>query len=688
MFRGQLKKLLMLCFLAAALSLTLEGRAQTPLKEQALEDRKGSNNSQLTAILLSDQIVSAQWDTKQSAGQDLIDLLLYRKVGDPLANIDSVFSNKDVGVKPLILAYLEALAQHRSNGIQVDRLDRGLTDKSAAVRYYAHLLLSALHLQRGSVLAGIRFAEGSLTSLEGFQGNGLEITLDEAKYNALSLLSTAFILDSNVEEAGKSLRDMLSIARTAAIEVARFSLLNNLSAAYELKGDFTTALIVAQKMEGLEKSSEYEKVLSDYTLGRLYIKNDKAKRGVPLLEALLANGINGRLKVGAQLALARGYLILRQLDKAESMTASLKLSLVDADTQKAAVFQAILADIAKAKGDYESALSFKAEELTMQSSRLKSALEKERRDASLSASVSRKVYEEKEKSYLAESQFQKNIFWGSVSIILLLLSALGILFLAYKRTIQHRSELETANQLAMAGEETKARFLAMINHEIRTPLNTIIPLSEHMQGEIKGSDRKHLIDLIAKAGRDLLEQVENIFTLSNSTTRTAEDYSKCDVRALLIELANRAFEKDTQDLKLVFKMSPGLNSGVMMNKKEVEIILSNVISNAVKFSKKNGRVLVNAISTGSNRIIFLVEDHGIGFDMAKLEDFTKPFEQVDKSIKRRFGGSGLGMTVAQRAARAIGASIEYDSEIGRGTVVKILVPCMVTREETVTALAA
>jgi len=172
MFRGQLKKLLMLCFLAAALSLTLEGRAQTPLKEQALEDRKGSNNSQLPAILLSYQIVSAQ---------DLIDLLLYRKVGDPLANIDSVFSNKDVGVKPLILAYLEALAQHRSNGIQVDRLDRGLTDKSAAVRYYAHLLLSALHLQRGSVLAGIRFAEGSLTSLEGFQGNGLEITLDEAE---------------------------------------------------------------------------------------------------------------------------------------------------------------------------------------------------------------------------------------------------------------------------------------------------------------------------------------------------------------------------------------------------------------------------------------------------------------------------------------------------------------------------
>ena len=481
---------------------------------------------------------------------------------------------------------------------------------------------------------------------------------------------------------------MLNLAESSQIYVDSFSLLNKLSAAYELGGSTKTALIFAARMRDIEGDTEYENIIGDVTFGRLLVKTGNSLAGTQLLEPALLMNIDEEIKVEIYVVLSRAYAELGQYDRASQFAQKVLSNDVTLDVHQRAAVLGVLSDVAKSKGGFDVALNFKEEQIKLETQRLKAALETDRREASLTASMSQQVNEEKAKAKHSVLKFQKRMNVVAMMIGLILLISSIIVLVAYYRTKRQNVELELARERASVGEKAKTEFLAMINHEVRTPLNTIIPLSDHLARAVIIPEQKKILMHIASAGRDLFDQIENIFMMSGTVSAETEDLQDTDIHSLLLDVAKRAKEQINTNRKMRFQASPNLKAPVRIHSKTVRHVLSNILSNAVKFSDTDGTITVKAVYNGQNTLVFTVEDDGLGIDPEDVEGLMRPFEQVDSSIKRLHGGAGLGLSVANKLTKAMGGTLSLDTQIGMGTKVTISLPCETSVQFTAIDMAA
>ena len=237
-----------------------------------------------------------------------------------------------------------------------------------------------------------------------------------------------------------------------------------------------------------------------------------------------------------------------------------------------------------------------------------------------------------------------------------------------------RTALKAARDEADAANRAKSEFLANMSHEIRTPMNAILGFTELLKrGYSKGErESTRYLNTIHTSGKYLLELINDILDLSKVEAGRLEVESvACAphalVRQAVLEQGVKAGEKG---IALTVEMRRAVPASVRSDPARLRQIMLNLLSNAIKFTGAGGvRVVLDYESADAGgRYTIAVHDSGIGVPADRIESLFDPFTQADASITRRFGGTGLGLTISRKFARALGGDIVATSRPGAGSV--------------------
>ncbi len=260
--------------------------------------------------------------------------------------------------------------------------------------------------------------------------------------------------------------------------------------------------------------------------------------------------------------------------------------------------------------------------------------------------------------------------------IALLLIVVGAGVYALRRTA---ADLERALVRAEAASKAKSEFLANMSHEIRTPLNGVLGMAELMSDTRLESSQREMLETIRKSGVSLLSLINDILDLARveSGKMTLESRPfKLDEILERLESLHGAMAH-ARGLQLVVRRTGGPTGFRTGDETRVMQILHNVVGNAIKFTEK-GTITVEADATDPEQIVFRVQDTGIGMTEDEVTRYFLPFEQADASTTRRFGGTGLGMSITRRLIEAMEGSISVNSVPGQGTevVIRLVIPAL------------
>ena len=236
-----------------------------------------------------------------------------------------------------------------------------------------------------------------------------------------------------------------------------------------------------------------------------------------------------------------------------------------------------------------------------------------------------------------------------------------------ERVAERTAALERANR-------AKSSFLANMSHELRTPLNGVVAVSALLEARLKSPKEKHMASLVASSAKLLETVLTDILDVSKieagEMTLSAEPF---DLETALDRIAelHRA-SAAAKGLSLTWSIAPEAAGGYLGDEVRVTQILSNLLSNSVKFTEAGEVSLRAEICKAGLRLT--VRDTGIGFSAEAASRLFQPFEQADVTITRRFGGTGLGLSICSALAAQMGGTITASSTEGEGSTFVVTLP--------------
>ena len=254
--------------------------------------------------------------------------------------------------------------------------------------------------------------------------------------------------------------------------------------------------------------------------------------------------------------------------------------------------------------------------------------------------------------------------------------------------ILKQTELLTAAQIeahaqraaAVSASNAKSDFLANMSHELRTPLTAIIGYSEILIEDVKSgqlSESVRRLESIAKAGVHLLEMINGILDLAKIEARKMDlfitTFSLTDLISEITAIAQPLMKKNDNEFSVISDQAV-----VEMRSDEAKLrqCLTNLLGNAAKFTSK-GRVNLTVRKEDGDWVVFEVSDTGIGMDEIQLSRVFESFQQGDSSISRRFGGTGLGLSLTKQYGEMLGGHLGVQSVLNQGTTFTMKVPMRV-----------
>ena len=241
-------------------------------------------------------------------------------------------------------------------------------------------------------------------------------------------------------------------------------------------------------------------------------------------------------------------------------------------------------------------------------------------------------------------------------------------------------DLEEAKQEAVEATKAKSAFLANMSHELRTPMNAILGYSEMLMEDAEDQGQEDFIPDLQKihtAGKHLLGLINEILDLSKIEAGKMDLYLESfDVAGMINDVASTLkplVDKNANTLQVHLAADLGAMHADLT---KVRQSLFNLLSNASKFTEK-GTITLKAepvFKDGARWIAFRVADTGIGMTPEQLDKLFQPFVQADSSTSRKYGGTGLGMTITQLFVKMMGGEMSVASEPGAGTTFTVLLP--------------
>jgi len=227
---------------------------------------------------------------------------------------------------------------------------------------------------------------------------------------------------------------------------------------------------------------------------------------------------------------------------------------------------------------------------------------------------------------------------------------------------------------AQEASEAKSMFLANMSHEIRTPLNGIVGFTELLKDTGLNEEQGEFVEIIEKSSENLLEIINNILDLSKieSNKLEIEDIVFNPITEFESAVEVYAIRASEKNIDLGCFIDPQLENPIKGDPTKIKEVIINLLSNAVKFTSSAGAINVDirkveSSKKGITRIRFEVEDSGIGVTGEQKARIFEAFSQADTSITRKYGGTGLGLTISSRFIELMGAQLDLHSEPGEGT---------------------
>lgn len=238
--------------------------------------------------------------------------------------------------------------------------------------------------------------------------------------------------------------------------------------------------------------------------------------------------------------------------------------------------------------------------------------------------------------------------------------------------------IENASLYSRAAEanRTKSAFLANISHEIRTPLGAMIGFAElSLEEKDLSPQQQEYIQKIAKNGQQLLRIVNDVLDISKvESDRILVEKVDFSLTKLLEDVTSLLqIQAESKGLRLSLSKAPDLPTRICTDPLRLRQILINMIGNAIKFTEKGGvEVKAEYCETPHGQLCFLIQDTGMGIDAEQADRLFEPFVQVDESMARKFGGTGLGLFLSRKLARLLGGDVELESsQLGQGSTFRI-----------------